>query len=206
MEYKRERVLFLDVARAVAIISVVFGHSVECFYYMYQDRSILWGILGGTSRAFDIISITFGRLGVPIFLFLTGALVLNKKFENGNDCVRFYKKSFLPLLITMELWIVIWNLFLLGYRSMGGETAAVTFENVLKCVMFQKRVDTIMPAWYIPTIIGIYLFLPPVAIAVSKLPLRSMALPLTVAGVIFFGVPTANLFLSIGGGNQIEPS
>lgn len=192
---RSDRIPQYDFVRAFAIMSVVLCHSVESFFYMYQNRSILWGMLSTRLRIFDLIGITIGRLGVPLFLFLTGALMLHKEMESGEDCICFYKKSYIPLLVTMWIWIVLWNLFLVGYRTLGGETAPVTVLGVLENLLFLRNVNTIMPAWYIPMILGVYVFLPFLMIIVKKCSLAAMSLPLTLAAIVFLALPTVNLFL-----------
>lgn len=199
-----ERFVNFDFARVLAIISVVFCHSVESFYYMYQDRSILWGMLSQESKLFDLVGLTFGRIGVPIFLFLTGSLMLNKAIENGNDCTQFFKKNYIPLLITSWVWIIIWNIFLNLYYTFGGETPPVTMQSVLECLFFQKNVDTIMPAWYLPMIMGVYLFLPFLSVVVKHINFKAIIFPITIYIAILFVLPTLNSILTLSGLAQIE--
>lgn len=104
-------------------------------------------------RNFDVEGITFGRLGVPIFLFLTGALMLSKPMEK-EAISKFYKKKWLSLFITMQILIFIWTIFLMLYKNAGGETETVSFGELMKCLFLQRDVPAIMPAWYIPMILG----------------------------------------------------
>ena len=199
-----DRFVNFDLARVLAMISVVFCHSVECFYYMYQDRSILWEMLSQKSKLFDLVGLTFGRIGVPIFLFLTGSLILNKKIENGDDCIRFLKKNYIPLLITSWAWIIIWNGFLNLYYTFGGETPPVTIQSILECLLYQKNVDIIMPAWYLPMIVGVYLFLPFLSIVVKHINFKAIFFPLIVFIVILFVLPTLNNILTLNNLPQIK--
>ena len=43
------------------------------------------------------------RYGVPLFLMITGALILRKRFETAEDVRRFYRHNWLSLLITSEI-------------------------------------------------------------------------------------------------------
>lgn len=63
------------------------------------------------SALFAIIAFTIGRLGVPIFLFLTGYLLLDRNF-NEDMCEKFWKRNWLGMVITTEIWIVIYDIFL----------------------------------------------------------------------------------------------
>lgn len=38
-----------------------------------------------------------GRFGVPLFLYLTGRLVLSKLVDTNDDAFAFYKRKLLPL-------------------------------------------------------------------------------------------------------------
>lgn len=82
-----------DLIRTFAILSVVFCHSIESVYYIFQDRAILYQNISVFSKIFDLTGITIGRLGVPMFLFLTGALLGSKTFNNNGDIKKFYKKN-----------------------------------------------------------------------------------------------------------------
>ena len=196
---RRTRIPQLDVIRALAIISVVMCHSVESFFYMYQDRSIFWGTLSIPYRLFDLFGITIGRMGVPLFLFLTGTLVLHKPMNDTKDCVQFYKKTYVPLFLTMWLWIIIWNIYLIWYRFMGGETTPVTVWSIIENLFFVRNVDTIMPAWYIPMILGVYIFLPFLMVIVKKISVSVMVFPFVLVGYVYFALPTINLFFSATG-------
>ena len=73
----KKRIINLDIARTFAILCVVLCHSVECVYKMNLQE---WNSYSNTSNIIKIILFTIGRLGVPIFLLLTGYLTLNKNF------------------------------------------------------------------------------------------------------------------------------
>ena len=78
MEDVKKRRIELDIARTIAIICVVLCHASEA---IYKPNSNMWGTLSDQSKLFFIIVFTIGRIGVPIFIFLTGTLILNKKFQ-----------------------------------------------------------------------------------------------------------------------------
>ena len=62
------------------------------------------------SRVFAISMFTIGRLGVPIFFFLTGYLLLDKEYDRAKYR-DFLVKNFGGMLLTTEIWILIYNLF-----------------------------------------------------------------------------------------------
>ena len=53
---------------------------------------------------------TIGRLGVPIFFMMSGYLLLDKNYNRENS-QKFYGKNLLGLILSTEIWIVIYNLF-----------------------------------------------------------------------------------------------
>lgn len=66
------RIGFLDVVRTVAIFLVILNHCTETVYHLNYDSMIAFskGV-----RLFALSNFTLGRVGVPLFLFLTGYLV-----------------------------------------------------------------------------------------------------------------------------------
>lgn len=61
------RVLWIDCARAFAILFVVLCHSVEALYLLNQSE---FSLISTRSFIFGLSSFTIGRSGVPIFLFI----------------------------------------------------------------------------------------------------------------------------------------
>lgn len=104
---KNERIQSLDIARTFAILCVVLCHCVE---HAYTGTS--YSDLSNVSQIFRIVFFTIGRLGVPIFLFLSGALILKKQIETDEEVLMFYKKNLIPLLIAIEIWNILYNLFI----------------------------------------------------------------------------------------------
>ena len=95
----KSRKPWLDIIRATAILCVVLCHSVEAFY-----RPVLLGQLRLSFPFWNIENLLFtvGRIGVPLFLATTGALMLPRDYP---DVSAFYKKSLFPLFLTTEIWI-----------------------------------------------------------------------------------------------------
>lgn len=178
-----KRVFSYDILRSIAILLVVLCHSVESTY-----TDVL--VLSNKSQIFRIVTFTFGRLGVPIFLFLTGALILNKKFDSDDDIKKFYKHNLLSLFITVEIWIVIYSIFYqLLYHNFN-------LELFIRNIFFDKKFD--MPnMWYMPMIIGIYVALPFLSKIIKKFSLKILIIPLIISCIANFLIPTINIFAKI---------
>lgn len=90
------------------------------------------------------------RFCVPIFLMVTGSLLLQK----DEDLWFFLKKRYKRVLIPFLFWATIYILFKIDYESfsLNIETAKTMASYYLKPVSFHF--------WYVYLILGIYLFIP----------------------------------------------
>lgn len=102
------RIAFLDAIRTAAISLVVLCHCTEAVYNFSYDSM---ASLPSEIQLFILSNFTLGRVGVPLFLFLTGYLVISKQFDTKDRISKFYKHNYLPLLVTCEIWIILYNLF-----------------------------------------------------------------------------------------------
>lgn len=182
---KRERILWLDYARSFAILCVIVTHVTESIYTLNSEALMqdTW-----YSRLFSVSMFTIGRLGVPIFFFLTGFLLSGRDYDYERT-KRFAKNNVLWLLVTTEIWTVIYNFFNAWFYNtpLDGRTLV---ENLL---FFRQVYMSHM--WYMPVIIGMYLFLPFVVNGLNHTDVRSLSVPLIVTFAAWFVVPVANVFL-----------
>lgn len=184
-----KRLFSFDLARALAIACVVLCHATETIYRLNING---YNSVSTTSKITMVVVFVVGRLGVPIFLFLTGALILRKNIESDEDIVKFYKKNLIPLLAANTIWVLIYNVFFL----LNGQADKVTIEAVLKELFLMKTVP-VTNMWYFPMIIGMYLGLPFVAKIVKSFSLKSI---LILASAIFFAsfiIPFINILFKI---------
>lgn len=106
----KKRIVQYDISRTFAILCVILCHSVETIYNFNKEGC---NLLSSQSRIFMFFSFTIGRLGVPIFLFLSGALLLKKQINTDEDALKFYKKNLIPLIIVNSIWVIVYNIFFL---------------------------------------------------------------------------------------------
>lgn len=128
------RLSSVDTARAIAICTVVFIHASE------KTRPIAsWTLL---DNILVPLFTTIGRIGVPVFLILTGFLVLPRLNKSGVR--RFYRRNFLPLAVSFEIW----NLAVFIVRRFIASDNSLTFRQyVLASLLIGKEID--VPLWYI---------------------------------------------------------
>lgn len=183
---EKNRIIYLDIARTFAIIFVVLCHSVELIYKMNLQG---WVSISLNARIFKTIVFTLGRIGVPLFLFLTGYLLLNRKYDNDADVKKFYKNNLLSLIVTTEVWILIYNIFLSLYNNKPFDT-----YSLIKEMLFLQKVP-LMNMWYMPMIIGIYIAIPYVSKVVHTFSIKTLKIPIILVFVCIFIMPTLNLIL-----------
>ena len=178
------RRLWLDVCRSLAIGLVVLIHATQAVF----PRNEL-GLFEGS--LFYSFAISIGRLGVPLFLLMTGWLVVGKRFDDARDVLAFYRRSLFSLLLTIEFWIPL--IFLV--RNYFG--AATDFQMLLRQMLFLEVVPGAF-WWYIPTIIPLYIMAPFISIVLDSVSPRALLVPisfvllygfaprlLTVSGILF---------------------
>ncbi len=182
---RKPHILWIDLLRSFAICSVILVHVLDYTYAMNLDY------MSGADLFTQVCAFTLftvGRLGVPVFLFITGYLMLDRPYDR-KACVRFWKKNWLGLLVTTEVWIVLYDLFLSWYND-------TEFSGILLLadMIFVKELD--MPhMWYMEMILGIYPFIPFVAMVLQKCDWKILRLPMLMLFLYFFGIPTANVVL-----------
>ena len=172
----KNRVVWLDVVRFVAMFTVVCCHCADPFNFYSGEPSAeleqikFWGAAYGA----------FLRPCVPLFVMITGALLLPVRGETSV----FYKKRISRVFWPFLLWSVLYNLFpwitgLLGFKPevildffpYSGEEAtrqalSVSLKNIAEIPLNFSLLDVHM--WYIYLLIGLYLYLPVLSAWVEK--------------------------------------
>lgn len=200
------RIVQQDVMRTVAICTVAICHSAELAYSVnplevpasHAMSLAVQGTLSSSEWLFFLIAFTVGRLGVPLFLFLTGYFLLNRRY-GSEDCIAFWKTKLLPLLLTTWIWIVLYEIY---GCSMGDYSFSPVL--LLKRLLF---LDTQLFGhfWYMPMILGFYLTIPLFANALNALPKRAVLVPLAAVLAYYAFVPTTSVVLEILGKSAVAP-
>lgn len=130
---------------------------------------------------------TIGRLGVPIFMLLSGYLLLDREY-NKDRIIKFWKRNMMGLLISMEIWIFIYYIFVCWLYKQK-----LQIDEIVPRLLFFKNANA-NHLWYMGQIIGIYLFLPFVAIALKEVS-RKMAFFMTGIAFVYLNLQsTINIF------------
>ncbi len=135
--------LYLNYLRGIAILCVILLHALT--YYLH-DASFY----GSNSWYLFLVFNSMGRVGVPLFLMISGYLHLQS--DLANDILEFYKKRIPPIVVPLLIWNILYFLF----KSILGE---VDFSlNLLLEELLEM--GTYYHLWYLYTMLGIYLVTP----------------------------------------------
>jgi len=189
-EKRATRQPWLDILRAFAILCVVLCHCVEGVY-SFDVSSVQ--ALGGTHRVFVVSMYTLGRaFGVPLFLMLSGYLLLDRNYD-ADSCATFWKKNWLRLLVCTEIWIVLYELFLLVYQGQP-----IPLGYLIRAMLFLEP-SSMYHMWYMPMLLGLYLLLPLAAMALRNVDVKVLKFPLAILFLYAFGVPFYSLLATLFG-------
>lgn len=180
-----KRIVKLDVIRTFAILCIILCHTCEVINGMSKNAGVL--IVMGLIH-------TVSRLGVPMFLFLSGVLILRKNIETDKDIKEFYKKNLLPLIIANTIWVILYNLFDLLMKPKAG----INVSLIIKELFFLEMVP-FTHMWYIPMIIGIYIAMPFIAKLIKTFSIKSMKVIIIFVLISTCIIPNINSLLSIFG-------
>lgn len=129
----KKRIIYLDFIRALAITLVLLAHITRGFF---ENTNLKY-------KLFCAPFIDFGVLGVPLFLMISGALLLNKDYKLCNFLKRRYIRVILPFFF--------WNI-MVTISKFKFEGKSLTLYHFLN--MYFNNF------WFVWMILGIYLFIP----------------------------------------------
>lgn len=182
----RSRSTKLDYIRCLAILLVVVCHCNERLYGKITAPQLR--ITLPYSFFFAL-----GRMGVPLFLFLTGSLVLSKLVKGNDDVASFYRRKLFPLAVSAFLCTIFYYA-----RSILVLEQPFDFLQALRVLLLLENCPRAV-LWYLPMIIGMYIALPFVAVVFRKIPFRSFALPLSILLIVQFILPfISNVAMVLG--------
>lgn len=181
----KKRIEQLDTIRTIAIISVLVCHSLESIYNLSPSFFITYPFL---NQIILLLLRLFSRIGVPLFLFLTGFLLLPKEHDK-ESIKKFNIKKLLPLLVCWEIWIVIHNLLSPLLLNVD-----FNFMSMIRQMFFIDYLPY-THSWYMPMIIGIYLFIPLVSLVLNSINGKTIIFIMSIIYIYCFIVPTINIYL-----------
>ena len=175
---EQKRTTYLDFLRTAACVLVVGTHVSASFIQELPVDSLNFKIM----NAFDCFSI----LGVPLFVMISGALMLSTQYK--EDIRKLYGKKILRLALIYFFWFLFYNI--VNFIEDG---TSVSFENIKQEIILDALLGKgIYHLWFLPMLISLYLITPFLRSFTSDLKKCLWFLGL----YTFFGlvIPTAILF------------
>lgn len=143
-----EKNINLELLRAIAIIMVVSVHTFNSSIY-YADESQCDHVI--YALAYMLRNLVYG--GVPIFIMITGFLMLDK--DKNLDIKTMYKKYIKRMFFNLLFWGTVFSTIEIFYNE---KTFNLKFiPEAFACVMLGKSWAHL---WYLYFIIAIYIMLP----------------------------------------------
>lgn len=90
-----KRILWIDNIRALATAFVVLCHVTESIYSLNTEGM---DMLADEQQVIALSMFTLGRLGVPMFFFLSGYLLLDSEYD-GNKTKIFLSKKIAAIIV-----------------------------------------------------------------------------------------------------------
>ena len=161
----------------MAIVLISLNHAVIRAFSVYENQATEFYSIPLGSTVFKTVTLVCSHGGVPLFLMITGALILRKSFDDDQDINWFYRHNLIGLLITTEIWyfIMYWGIKIFFEHSVRDNLVGA-FIGCLKTMLFIDQI-TMGSMWYMPVILCIYLILPFVSILVKRFPVKSFFAP-----------------------------
>jgi surface polysaccharide O-acyltransferase-like enzyme len=142
------RDVHVDLIRTVAMIAVILVHAVGRWTITSQELSQL-DTVGMASWVIVVIYQGLATFGVPLFLMLTGLLLLQT--EKTECLCMFFKKRFTRIGLPLIFWTVIYFIWVFSVLKLPFTVKTIA-QGILNGAYTQF--------WYIHVLLGLYLLTP----------------------------------------------
>ena len=150
MENTLQKTNWVDDIKLVATLGVIIVHvaspAVFTEYNSFSNTNTTWWI----ANFYD----SFCRFCVPLFIMVTGALLLPQEI----NLKLFLQKRLKRILLPFIFWVIVYTAFNLSLMIRDEGFAA--FENIGLWLYAQLIQGPSIHLWYVYMIIGLYLFIP----------------------------------------------
>ena len=175
------RIQGIDLIRVFATFAVVLIHCLFQILFL-EDMDTFYSLLT-PFKVFYFFCITIGALGVPLFLMLSGYLLLQRDYD-WEKTKRFYKHNLLTILLIWEVWIPINALTAWNYHNIE-----IHKTDLFNTALFLQNAP-IAHFWYLPVILGIYVFIPYLARMFKAISDKEFLIPLMLIFIYIFVFPS----------------
>ncbi|MCI0920359.1 acyltransferase [Sphingobacterium rhinopitheci] len=140
-----EKNIYISYLRVIATIFVVLIHASTGFLNHFDSYSFNWNYANWINAA--------TRCAVPLFVALSGALLLSKE----ENTLIFYKKRFPKILYPFAFWTLI---YLIYYFYRYTNFTALPISQVLNIARDKVLHGANAHLWYVYMIVGLYFTIP----------------------------------------------
>lgn len=182
----RKRVFYMDLLRAIACLSVVMIH-VSAEFVVRGTKGpdfVIGNLLDSLSRA-----------GVPLFVMISGALMLDEKYE-------FTRKKWLGHIGKMTAFFFFWSsVYFVLYNDWG---LVARGKKLRVMSVLSQILSGHYHLWFVPMILGIYLIVPLLRAWVKEKNVRQVEYFLALSTVVSFIIPQLDGMKILVGGTFWE--
>lgn len=157
--FMSEKSVYIIYLRVIATVFVILIHASTGFLYRFNPSGFDWNYANWINAA--------TRCSVPIFVMLSGALLINK----DEGVLSFYKKRLPKLLFPFAFWTLI---YLLYYFFKYSNFEKLSIDQILEISMDKILHGSNAHLWYLYMIIGLYLVLPYFGKMLRQLTMREL--------------------------------
>ncbi len=141
----KQREYSFDILRVVAMTMVIIIHVAN----VYGRRFLL---INNSSYLLSLVFNTVSRVSVPIFLMISGALLLDREFNLKKYFNRI--KKIVILIIICDVFYLVWEYFIFGNN----------YDKLYKLLYIPYRAHL----WYLYTVVLLYLLQPVLRLVLNK--------------------------------------
>lgn len=140
---KSNRIVYMDVLRVIACFSVIMIHSSAQYVVKDIGSFNFW-----VGNIFDGLA----RIGVPLFIMISGALMLDKNYQ-------FSTQKIIKHIIRMIVFFVFWSfLYCFIFNIVG--SIIIRHESIDIIKIIGSLINGHYHLWFVYLIIGLYLIVP----------------------------------------------
>ncbi|MCA5005031.1 acyltransferase [Sphingobacterium bovistauri] len=136
---------YISYLRVIATVFVILIHASTGFLNRFDADSFDWNYANWINSA--------TRCSVPIFVMLSGALLLQK----DEDTISFYKKRISKLLLPFAFWTIV---YLIYYFYRYTKFSLLSTEKIISIAQDKILHGANAHLWYLYMIVGLYLAIP----------------------------------------------
>lgn len=154
---KENKKIHLEIIRIIALICIIYNHTGE------RGNNIYLFTNGNITFAISLITDILCKIGVPLFLMISGALLLTKE----EDWQQIYQKRGLRIIKVILLFVTIRYL----YECYFVKKLSFSFLELFKIIL---EGNLFTPYWFLYTYLSVLLILPFLKKIIKKLNEKEM--------------------------------